>query len=141
MIVAHIILHHTRFGVHMLALGDRLKTVQAVGISVSRLRIYLYALAGGFSGLAGFLFMARTNSGDPAAGIGYELIAITAVILGGANLYGGQASILGTFLGALCLGVLQNGLNLMAVSTFYQILSVGLVLIGAAFLRRTGRGA
>jgi ribose/xylose/arabinose/galactoside ABC-type transport system permease subunit len=102
------------------------------------LRLAIFSLAGCFSGLAGFIFMARTNSGDPSAGMNYELIAITAVVLGGANLSGGRAAIPGTLAGILCLGVLQNGLNLMAISTFYQTLFVGLVLVLASFLRRLG---
>lgn len=126
----------SRFGRHCLALGDNPEAVQALGLPVRTLRLKIFTLAGAFSGLAGFVFMARTNAGDPSAGMNYELMAITAVMLGGASLYGGRATILGTTLGVITLGVLQNGLNLLAISTFYQILFVGLVLIGAAFLRR-----
>ena len=73
--------------------------------------------------------MIKTNSGDPASGLNYELLAVTAVILGGANLFGGPVSILGTIAGVFIIGILQNGLNLYGVSTYYQILFVGLVLI------------
>lgn len=125
----------TRFGTHTLFMGDNHTAAQALGLPVQKLRIRIFALAGALSGLAGFVFIARTNSGDPTAGQSYELIAITAVILGGANLFGGRASIIGTAMGVLALGILQNGLNLMAISTFYQILFVGLVLLGSAFLR------
>ncbi|MDX2027363.1 MAG: ABC transporter permease [Alphaproteobacteria bacterium] len=135
-VLAYVILTQTRFGLHSLLAGDSVFAAHAAGISLSRLRLKIYTLAGFFSGLAGLVFMTRTNSGDPSAGMGYELIAITAVILGGANLFGGRASILGTVLGFLCLGVLQNGLNLLAVSTYYQILFVGVVLLAAAFLSR-----
>jgi ribose/xylose/arabinose/galactoside ABC-type transport system permease subunit len=82
--------------------------------------------------------MTRTNAGDPTAGQNYELVAITAVILGGAKLFGGEASALGTLLGVLCLSTLQNGLNLLAVSSYYQVLFIGLVLISAALLERIG---
>lgn len=135
-LVALYILSSTRFGSHTLIYGDNPVAALASGIPVNRLRVTMFALAGAFSGIAGFVFMARTNSGDPTAGMNYELAAITAVILGGANLFGGRASMLGTVIGILSLGVLQNGLNLLAVGTFYQILFVGLVLIGAALLRK-----
>ena len=80
------------------------------------------------------LFMARINSGDPTAGINYELTAITAAIIGGTNLFGGRASILGTMIGALIMGVLQNGLNLLAVQSYYQQMAIGAVLILAVFI-------
>jgi ribose/xylose/arabinose/galactoside ABC-type transport system permease subunit len=134
--IAFIMLRFTRFGVHTLALGDDQLAATAMGISTGWLRFKLYTLAGAFSGLAGFVFVARTNMGDPAAGEGYQLTAITAVILGGTSLYGGRATMIGTMLGAVCLGVLQNGLNLLAVSTYYQILFVGGVLVAAAWLNR-----
>ncbi|MGE3770980.1 MAG: ABC transporter permease [Bdellovibrionales bacterium] len=137
--LAHIILHHSRFGSHILCLGDNPFAADAMGLNAPLLRIKAFTLAGLFSGIAGFVFMARTNAGDPTAGQNYELIAITAVILGGANLFGGRASIVGTLLGVICLGVLQNGLNLLAVSTYYQVLFVGLVLVAAAFLNRWRR--
>lgn len=138
MLVGYLLLTKTQFGAHTLLLGDNPLASEAMGIRVPRLRLAIFALAGCFSGLAGFIFMARTNSGDPSAGMNYELIAITAVVLGGANLFGGRATVPGTLAGILCLGVLQNGLNLMAISTFYQTLFVGVVLVLASFLRRLG---
>jgi ribose transport system permease protein len=140
-IVAHLLLHYTRFGSHTLIYGDRATTAEALAVPVERLRLKIFTLCGAFSGLAGYVFMARTNSGDPTAGSNYELIAITAVVLGGAKLYGGRATVFGTLLGVLCLGVLQNGLNLLAVSTYYQVLFVGLVLVCAAFLDRMSKEA
>lgn len=138
MLVGYLLLTRTQFGAHTLLLGDNPGASEAMGLKVPQLRLLVFALAGCFSGLAGFIFMARTNSGDPTAGMNYELTAITAVVLGGANLFGGRATIAGSLAGVLCLGVLQNGLNLMAISTFYQTLFVGLVLILASFLRRLG---
>jgi ribose transport system permease protein len=91
------------------------------------------------AGLGGLLFMARTNAGDPTGGISYELTAITAAILGGTNLFGGRASILGTLIGALIMGVLQNGLNLLAVSSFYQQMAIGIVLVLAVWLDQVNR--
>jgi len=136
--IAYFILSKTQFGTHTLILGDSANAAEAMGLYLNQLRLKIFTLAGIFSGLAGFVFMVRTSSGDPSAGQSYELIAITAVVLGGANLFGGRAAIVGTLLGVLCLGVLQNGLNLMAISTFYQTLFVGLVLVLASFLRRFG---
>jgi ribose/xylose/arabinose/galactoside ABC-type transport system permease subunit len=137
-LIASLFLTRTKFGAHTLLLGDNAFAATAMGVPVERLRLKIFTLAGLYSGVAGIIFMLRTNSGDPTAGQNYELIAITAAILGGANLFGGRATIIGTVLGFLCLGVLQNGLNLLAVSTYYQILFVGLVLLAAAFLSRVG---
>ncbi|MBY0357080.1 MAG: ABC transporter permease [Candidatus Obscuribacterales bacterium] len=138
MLVGYLLLTRTRFGAHSLLLGDSQAASEAMGLRVPLLRLAIFVLAGCFSGLAGFIFMARTNSGDPSAGMNYELTVITAVVLGGANLFGGRATIFGTLAGVLCLGVLQNGLNLMAISTFYQTLFIGIVLILASLLRRFG---
>jgi ribose transport system permease protein len=131
-------LHLTKFGLHTLVYGDSPFAAEAMGIKIPALRLKVYSLCGLYAGIAGFVFMARTNAGDPTAGQNYELVAITAVILGGADLFGGKAIIAGTLLGVLALGVLQNGLNLLAVSTYYQVLFIGLVLIGAALFERLG---
>lgn len=139
--VALILLRCTRFGTHTLVYGDNSFAAAAMGIRIRRLTLQIFTVCGAYSGLAGFVFMARTNAGDPTAGQNYELVAITAVILGGAKLFGGQASAVGTLLGVLCLSTLQNGLNLLAVSSYYQVLFIGLVLIGAAFLERIGEPA
>lgn len=133
-IVAHIVLAYTRFGRHTLAVGDSEAAARAAGIRVERHRRILYTISGALAGLAGMLFMARVNSGDPTAGLNYELTAITAAIIGGTNLFGGRASILGTMIGALIMGVLQNGLNLLAVQSYYQQMAIGAVLILAVFI-------
>jgi ribose/xylose/arabinose/galactoside ABC-type transport system permease subunit len=133
-IVAHCVLAYTRFGRHTLAVGDSEAAARAAGIRVEHHRRILYTLSGALAGLAGMLFMARINSGDPTAGINYELTAITAAIIGGTNLFGGRASILGTMIGALIMGVLQNGLNLLAVQSYYQQMAIGAVLILAVFI-------
>lgn len=135
-LVAWIIFRFSRFGLAVLVSGDNETAAREMGINIALTRLRLYAIAGAYSGLAGFVLMARTNSGDPAAGQSYELTAITAVILGGANLFGGRASVIGTLLGIFCLGVLQNGLNILAVNTYLQVLFVGLVLIGSTFVSR-----
>lgn len=133
-IVAHFILAHTRFGHHTLALGDNEAAARATGINVRRLRILLYTLSGLMAGLAGLVFTARVNTGDPTAGLTYELLAVTAAIIGGTNLFGGRGSILGTMVGALIMGVVQNGLNLLAVQSYWQQMAIGTVLVAAVWL-------
>ncbi|HEU0222658.1 MAG TPA: ABC transporter permease [Paracoccaceae bacterium] len=133
-LVAHYALAYTRFGRHTLAIGDKEAAARTAGIRIERHRRRLYVLSGLLAGLAGMVFMARVNSGDPTAGITYELTAITAAIIGGTNLFGGRGSILGAMIGALIMGVLQNGLNLMAVQSYYQQMAIGAVLILAVFI-------
>jgi ribose transport system permease protein/inositol transport system permease protein len=138
-IVAHFVLAYTRFGKYAQVIGDNEGAARAMGIQVDRHRIALYVVSGLLAGLAGLLFLARVNSGDPTAGLNYELTAITAAILGGTNLFGGRASVLGTLIGALVMGVLQNGLNLLAVSSFYQQMAIGAVLVLAVWLDQVNR--
>jgi ribose transport system permease protein len=133
-IILHLILAYTRFGRHTLVVGDNERGARAMGIPVRRLRIKIYMLSGLMAGLAGLLTTARVNAGDPTAGMNFELSAITAAIIGGTNLFGGRATILGTVIGALIMGVLQNGLNLLAIPTFWQQISIGLVLVVAVWV-------
>ncbi|MFZ5710065.1 MAG: ABC transporter permease [Pseudomonadota bacterium] len=133
-VVSHFVLAHTRFGHHTLALGDNETAARATGINVRRLRLQLYTLSGFMAGTAGLVFTARVNTGDPTAGLNAELAAITAAIIGGTNLFGGRGSILGTMIGALIMGVLQNGLNLMAVQSYWQQMAIGTVLVAAVWL-------
>ncbi len=135
-LVAHVLLAHTRFGIYAQVIGDNEGAARAMGVRVERQKVLLYSLSGLLSGLAGLLFAARINSGEPIAGISYELTAITATILGGTNLFGGRGSVAGTLIGALIMGVLQNGLNLLAVRPFYQQIAIGAVLILAVWLDR-----
>lgn len=141
-LIAHYALAYTRFGRHTLALGDSEGAARAAGVRVERHRRALYVIAGLTAGLAGLVFMARVNSGDPTAGMSYELTAITAAIIGGTNLFGGRGSVLGAMIGALIMGVLQNGLNLLAVQSYYQQMAIGAVLILAVFIdQHQARGA
>ena len=137
--VTHFVLSQTRFGRYALVIGDNQNAARATGIHVERHLLGLYTLSGALAGLAGLISAARVNSGDPTAGTGYELTAITAAILGGTNLFGGRASVLGTLIGALIMGVLQNGLNLLAVSSFYQQMAIGAVLVLAVWLDQLNR--
>lgn len=133
-LVTHYVLSFTRFGRYTMAIGDNETAARTAGINVERHRVILYTLSGALAGLAGLLFMARINSGDPTAGISFELTAITAAIIGGTNLFGGRGSVLGSVIGALIMGVLQNGLNLLAVQSYYQTMAIGAVLIFAVFI-------
>jgi ribose/xylose/arabinose/galactoside ABC-type transport system permease subunit len=138
-LISHFVIAYTRFGKYALVIGDNEGAARAMGIKVQSHRVALYALAGLMAGVAGLLFAARTNAGDPTAGYSYELTAITATVLGGTNLFGGRATIIGTLIGALIMGVLQNGLNLLAVSSFYQEISIGAVLVLAVWLDQVNR--
>ncbi len=135
-VIAHVLLIHTRFGVYAQVIGDNEVAARAMGVRVERHKTMLYTLSGLLSGLAGLLFAARINSGEPTAGLNYELTAITATIIGGTNLFGGRGSVIGTIIGALIMGVLQNGLNLLAVQPFYQQIAIGSVLVLAVWLDR-----
>jgi ribose/xylose/arabinose/galactoside ABC-type transport system permease subunit len=138
--VCHFVLAYTSFGKYALMIGDNEAAARAMGVHVQRQRVALYVLSGTMAGLAGLLFIARVNSGDPTAGATYELTAITATILGGTSLFGGRATIVGTLIGALIMGVLQNGLDLLAVSSFYQQMAIGTVLVLAVWLDQLNRG-
>ncbi|WP_127143980.1 ABC transporter permease [Pelagibacterium montanilacus] len=133
-IILHFVLSYTRFGRHTLIIGDNERGARAMGVPVRSLRIKIYILSGMMAGLAGLLTTARVNAGDPTAGMTFELSAITAAIIGGTNLFGGRATILGTVIGALIMGVLQNGLNLLAIPSFWQQISIGVVLVAAVWL-------
>tara|TARA_B100000700_G_C14926943_1_gene799929 strand:- start:452 stop:1321 length:870 start_codon:yes stop_codon:yes gene_type:complete len=138
-ILTHYILSSTKFGKHTLVIGDNQNAAVAMGIKVNSHKVKLYAFSGGLAGVAGMIFTSRVNAGDPTAGFNYELTAITAAIIGGTNLFGGKGSIIGTFIGALIMGVLQNGLNLLAVQSYYQRMAIGAVLIIAVWFDQINR--
>lgn len=135
-VLGHILLFHTRFGQHALVIGDNEVAARVTGIRVDRVKIMLYIISGTLAALGGLVFASRLNAAEPTAGIGYELDAVAAVIIGGTSLFGGQGSVLGTLFGVLLVGVLRNGLNLLAVSPYYQQVTIGLVVIGAVLLDR-----
>ncbi|GAA2772592.1 substrate-binding domain-containing protein [Saccharopolyspora taberi] len=139
------VLRRTYAGRAMYAIGGNAEAARLSGIKVSRQRLLIYALSGLFAAVAGILLAARLASAQPEAGSGYELDAIAAVVIGGASLAGGVGSALGTFVGALVLAVLRNGLNLLDVSAFWQQVAIGAVIAVAVLFdtlrqrRRTGR--
>ena len=134
--VFQLILSRTRFGRYTLVIGDNEMAARVTGIDVPAHKIRLYVLSGALAGLAGLLFAARVNAADPTAGVSYELSAITAAVIGGTNLFGGRGTVVGTLIGALIMGILQNGLNLMAVPSFYQQVAIGTILVLAVWLDR-----
>lgn len=132
----YVVLKKTTFGRHTYAIGGNEEATRLAGIRVDRLKIWIYSLTGGLSALAGLILTSRLNSAQPTAGTAYELDAIAAVVLGGTSLSGGRGSIFGTLVGALIIGVLNNGLNLLNVSSFYQQVIKGVVILLAVILDR-----
>lgn len=128
------LLSQTRFGRYTYALGGSEEVTRLAGIQPATLKLGVYSLSGLFAGLAGVILTARLFSAQPAAGAGLELDAITAVVLGGTSLAGGSGGVIGTLLGALLIGVLSNGLNLLEVTSYYQLVIKGLVIILAVLL-------
>lgn len=127
--VAWFWLRETASGRHVYAVGNNAEATRLTGIPTQRVLLGVYVLAGLFYGLASLLAVSRTGVGDPNAGQTENLDAITAVVLGGTSLFGGRGVILGTLVGALIVGVFRNGLTLMGVSSVYQILVTGILVI------------
>lgn len=135
-VVLFIILHKTPFGRKTYAIGGNEKAALISGIKVPNVKIMIYSLSGMLAALAGAILTSRLNSAQPTAGTSYELDAIAAVVLGGTSLSGGKGRIFGTLIGALIIGTLNNGLNLLGVSSFYQMVVKGIVILIAVLLDR-----
>ncbi len=131
-----IVLRNLRLGRHLYAVGGNADAARASGIGVGRVRMIAYTVCGAFSGVAGVVLASRITTGQPNAGAGYELDAIAAVVIGGTSLSGGVGTIGGTILGALLVGVINNGLDLMNVSSYYQAIVKGVIIVGAVWLDR-----
>jgi ribose transport system permease protein len=129
----HVLLYHTRFGTYIFALGGNREALKYAGLSPTRLLIVVYAIGGAMAGFAGLLMTARMNSGHPTAGLGLEFDAIAAVAVGGTSFERGNGWLPGTALGVIAVGVLRNGLNLMALPSSIQVASVGVLVILALF--------
>jgi ribose transport system permease protein len=136
-ISAHFLLSKTRFGRQVYAIGGSEEVSILSGVNVKKIKTLVYVLSGGLSGLAAIILTARLNSAQPIAGIMYELDAIAATVIGGTSLMGGEGTILGTLVGALIMGVLRNGLNLLNVSPFIQQIVIGSVIILAVLIDMT----
>jgi len=133
-VVFIIVTQRTRFGRHLYAVGGNERAATLSGLAVTRIKLMVYLLGGGLAAVAGLLVTARLDSATPNAGLGYELDSIAAVVIGGTSLSGGRGSILGTVLGCLIIGVLNNGLFLLDVSPFWQQVVKGFVILAAVKL-------
>ncbi|WP_258086928.1 ribose ABC transporter permease [Xenorhabdus bovienii] len=128
------ILHHTRLGRYIYALGGNESATRLSGINVDKIKIIVYSLCGLLAALGSIIEVARLSSAQPMAGSGYELDAIAAVVLGGTSLAGGKGRIVGTLIGALILGFLNNGLNLLGISSNYQMIVKAVVILLAVLV-------
>lgn len=130
----HILLAKTIFGRYVKAIGGNEMASFVAGVRVNRIKLYVYMISGLFAALAGILLTARINTGQPNAGLGFELDAIAAVIIGGTSTRGGKGTITGTLLGVLFIGVINNGLDLINVSAYWQQVIMGGIIILAVVL-------
>lgn len=132
--VSGFILKKTAIGRCVYAVGGNEEAARLSGINVIKTKLFVYSYAGLLTGIGGIILAARLNSAQPTAGMGYELEAIAAAVIGGTSLMGGEGTILGTIIGAFIMAILKNGLNLMNVSQFWQMVAMGVVVIGAVYL-------
>jgi inositol transport system permease protein len=131
---AHIMLNSTRFGRHIYAIGGNEQAALISGLNVGRIKIGVYTIAGLLSGLAGLVLSSRVGSGQPGLAVGIELDAIAAAVIGGTSLSGGIGTIWGTIIGALIIGVLNNGLDLLNVSAYWQTIVKGSIIVIAVII-------
>lgn len=135
-VLLYVLLHKMTFGRKTYAIGGNEKASYIAGIKIDKVKTLIYALSGMMASVAGIIITSRLNSAQPTAGQAYEMDAIAAVVLGGTSLSGGKGRIFGTLIGALIIGTLNNGLNLLGVSSFYQQIVKGIVIIIAVLLDR-----
>ena len=135
--IAWVITRKTRFGRYVYAIGGNESAARLSGINIKKIKIAVYAIAGALAAVGGLIVTARLDSAQPNAGLSYELDAIAAVVIGGASLSGGRGSVLGAVLGAVIIGVLNNGLVLLNVSPFWQQVVKGLVILLAVIIDKT----
>src|SRR5579871_3193353 len=137
-VVFHIVSRRTTLGRYVYAVGGNEKATSYSGINVRRVKLWVYALGGALAAVGGLILTARLDAADPKAGLGYELDSIAAVVIGGTSLSGGRGSILGTVLGCLIIGILNNGLFLLDVSPFWQQVIKGFVILAAVAADKMG---
>jgi ribose/xylose/arabinose/galactoside ABC-type transport system permease subunit len=135
-LVSHVFLKNIQLGRYIYAVGGNENAARASGIRVERVKMFAYTVCAALAGLAGVVLASRITTGQPNAGVGYELDAIAAVVIGGTSLNGGVGGIGGTILGALLMGVINNGLDLLNVSSYYQQIVKGIIIAGAVWLDR-----
>ena len=140
-VIAIILTNKTRFGRYIYAIGGNESAARLSGININKVKMMVYAIAGGLAAVGGILVTSRLDSAQPNAGISYELDAIAAVVIGGTSLSGGRGSISGTVLGAIIIGVLNNGLVLLNVSPFWQQVVKGVVILLAVIIDKANSKA
>ncbi len=129
-----LVLNRSVFGSHIYAVGGNREAARFSGISISKVEILVYSVCGFVSAFAGVVLAARMTSGQPTVGIGFELDAIAACVLGGVSMSGGLGRIGGSMIGALVIGIINNGLNLMNVNSFWQLVVKGMVILVAVYV-------
>lgn len=133
-VVAHVILKYTKYGRWIYALGGNPEAARLSGLNARALTMSVYVISGFCAGVAAFLLTSRLNSAEQVAGQSYELQAIAAVVIGGTSLFGGEGGVLGTLIGALLIGVLNNGLVIMGVDSYYQPIVIGAIIVFSVYL-------
>jgi len=135
-IISWFILKKTVFGINVYAVGDNIEAARLSGINVKKVQLMALMYTGLFTGVAGIITASRLFSGQPMVGQGYELDAIAAVVLGGTSLAGGEGNIWGSLVGAIIIGVIHNGLNLIGMSPYIQIVLIGVIIVLAIIFDR-----
>ncbi len=135
-IILYVLLHKTAFGKSVYAIGGNEKAAYISGVKLNKVKIIIYSISGIMASISGLIITSRLSSAQPTAGASYEMDAIAAVVLGGTSLSGGKGRILGTLIGALIIGVLNNGLNIIGVSAFWQQVVKGVVILIAVLIDR-----
>lgn len=133
-IIAHIVAVKTKAGRFIFAIGGNEEAAHLSGIKVKKARLFSYVASGVLAAISGIILVSRLASGQPNAGIGFEFEAITAAVIGGTSLYGGKGSVIGVFFGALLIAILLNGMVLLNISSYYQQMIKGIVLILAVMI-------
>ncbi|HYF83220.1 MAG TPA: ABC transporter permease [Clostridia bacterium] len=133
-VISHILLNNTKFGSYVYAIGGNENSAVVSGVNVDKYKMLIYSYAGLLSAVAGIILTSRISSGQPGAGQGFELDAIASAVIGGTSLSGGIGTIPGTIIGALIIGVLNNGLDLLNVSAYWQQIVKGAIIVGAVLL-------
>lgn len=133
-VVTHIILTQTRFGRHVFAVGGNEQAAIISGINVVKVKVMVYTYAGFLASLAGLVLTARINSGQPGLGVGLELDAIASAVIGGTSLSGGMGAVFGTITGALVIGVINNGMDLLNINVYWQQIVKGIIIVLAVFI-------
>lgn len=136
LIAAYLVMRNTRFGRHVYSIGSNKEATRLAGVDVKKVTLSVYILSGVLAAVTGIIFAAQMASGSPVAGEGYEMNAITAAVVGGTSMSGGKGNLPGTFLGAVIMGILSNIMNLCGVSSYWQTVLTGLILVVAILVRK-----